>query len=165
MNDPFATDFTPPQPQGFAWEPNNSSNSNKKENTNMQHTSEGKVVVTLKGGRDFDAPWIVIHADDTEDALKQLSDEKMGELISRTKEVGALFAGGNQSAPQAALQQSNGAQRGKPFGATMHPQGETRSCAHGQMTYRTGFSKNGRPYEGFFCPERDRSQQCPAIWL
>lgn len=172
MTDPFATDFTPPQPQGFAWEPGNNvptnnETSNTKENTNMQSASEGKVVVTLKGGRDFDAPWIVVHADDAQDALNQLQDQNMQALIERTKAVAGFFAGGGQSTPQAApqSQQSNVGQRGKPAGASMHPQGETRQCAHGQMTYRSGINKNGKPYEAFFCPERDRAQQCPAVWL
>lgn len=172
MPDPFATDFTPAQPQGFAWEPGNNAptnneTSNTKENTNMQNASEGKVVVTLKGGRDFDAPWIVIHANDVTEANDQLRDPALGDLIRNTKEVAKFFAGGGQSTPQAAprSQQSNVGQRGKPAGASMHPQGETRQCAHGQMTYRSGWNKNGKPYEGFFCPERDRAQQCPAVWL
>lgn len=172
MNDPFSTDFTPAQPQGFAWEPGNNAptnneTSNTKENTNMQNASEGKVVVTLKGGRDFDAPWIVIHANDVADANDHLRDAALGELIRNTQEVAKFFAGGGQNTPQAAPQrpQNNGGQRGKPAGASMHPQGETRQCAHGQMTYRSGINRNGKPYEAFFCPERDRAQQCPAVWL
>jgi hypothetical protein len=34
----------------------------------VQAESDGKVVLTFKGGRDFDAPWVVIHANGLQEA-------------------------------------------------------------------------------------------------
>ena len=38
-------------------------------------------------------------------------------------------------------------------------------CRHGQMNYKNGTSKTGKPYTGYVCPSDDRAQQCAAIWL
>lgn len=169
MTDPFSDDFVPPQPQGFAWESasneTNSSQDNNVKGTNMQQEHhEGKITVTLKGGRDFDAPWIVIHADDAEDALATLSEPSMRTLIERTREIARVFAGSTQPGPQ----RGNDGQKGRPAGATQPPNGETPTCAHGQMIYRSGISRStGKAYEGYFCPlpyER-RAEQCRAQYL
>lgn len=40
---------------------------------------------------------------------------------------------------------------------------ESPLCAHGHMILKTG-EKNGNPYRGFVCSERDKKQQCSAIW-
>lgn len=43
---------------------------------------------------------------------------------------------------------------------------EVTSCRHGAMLYKTGTSsKTGRPYKGYTCPNKDRSDQCDPIWL
>lgn len=39
-----------------------------------------------------------------------------------------------------------------------------RNCAHGVMTYREGMGAKG-PWKGYFCPERDKNQQCKPQWL
>ena len=38
------------------------------------------------------------------------------------------------------------------------------SCNHGMMTLKEG-SKNGKPYKGYTCPEKDQANQCPARWM
>ena len=39
--------------------------------------------------------------------------------------------------------------------------GPGKSCRHGAMTWREGVSKSsGKPYKGWFCPSRDRNDQC-----
>lgn len=38
------------------------------------------------------------------------------------------------------------------------------SCAHGSMTLKEGM-KDGKPYKGYTCPEKDRANQCPARWM
>ena len=41
---------------------------------------------------------------------------------------------------------------------------ESPICAHGHMIFRTGKSKNGDEYGGWFCPEKARDKQCPPVW-
>jgi len=39
-------------------------------------------------------------------------------------------------------------------------------CQHDFMIHKTGVSaKNGKPYEGYTCPSKNRAEQCPPIWL
>jgi len=39
-------------------------------------------------------------------------------------------------------------------------------CQHDFMIHKTGVSsKNGKPYEGYTCPSKNRADQCPPIWL
>jgi hypothetical protein len=39
-------------------------------------------------------------------------------------------------------------------------------CIHDFMIYKSGISpKNGKPYEGYTCPSKNRAEQCPPIWL
>ena len=40
---------------------------------------------------------------------------------------------------------------------------ESPLCAHGHMILKQG-EKNGNPYRGYVCSERDKKQQCSAIW-
>lgn len=37
-------------------------------------------------------------------------------------------------------------------------------CAHGMMTLKEG-TKDGKPYKGYTCPEKDRESQCGARWM
>lgn len=38
-----------------------------------------------------------------------------------------------------------------------------RNCVHGAMAYREGMGAKG-PWKGYFCPEKDKSQQCKPVW-
>jgi hypothetical protein len=39
-------------------------------------------------------------------------------------------------------------------------------CMHDFMIHKSGISpKNGKPYEGYTCPSKNRAEQCPPIWL
>lgn len=124
-------------------------------------SNEGKVVVTLKGGTGYDAPWIVIHANDASDAVAQM-DGKLAELATHTAKVAKFFQG--QVGPAA----SGGAQRqqpGKPAGATQAPGGQSKSCTHGEMTFRSGMGQKG-PWKGFFCPTpKDTPGQCKPEFI
>lgn len=45
------------------------------------------------------------------------------------------------------------------------PTGGT-SCRHGAMGWKEGVSeKTGKPFSGWVCQEKNRDQQCKAIWL
>lgn len=126
-------------------------------------SGDGKVVVTLKGGSGFDAPWIVIHADSVQDALRQF-DEDLASLMERAQQAASKFSSlSTKPAPQQApSQRPNTA---PPAGATQAPAGQTETCAHGEMIFRSGISKAGKPYKMFACPERDRNAQCPPVWV
>jgi len=40
------------------------------------------------------------------------------------------------------------------------------SCRHGSMGWKEGVSeKTGKPFSGWVCQEKNREQQCKAIWL
>jgi len=58
-------------------------------------TSDGKVVLTFKGGTGFDAPWIVVHATDLDDALRYVTDDatKVIDLMTRVQQAGKHFSG------------------------------------------------------------------------
>jgi hypothetical protein len=50
---------------------------------------DGKVVLTFKGGRDFDAPWIVIHA--TSNRLEPSANEDIGEVADELDPIPIRF--------------------------------------------------------------------------
>lgn len=131
--------------------------------------SDGKVVLTFKGGSGFDAPWIVVHATDLDDALGYLDADnapKFMDLMTRVQNAGQHFAALGGSAPKAPS--GGGQQRphsNAPQAAQEAPNGEKRWCAHGEMLFKTDVSKKtGKPYSGWFCTERNRDQQCEAQW-
>ncbi|QFP95531.1 hypothetical protein SEA_GAUGELDP_48 [Mycobacterium phage GaugeLDP] len=129
--------------------------------------ADGKVVLTFKGGRDFDAPWIVIHAASLEDAYEQLTTkgDLLGKVMERTANAGAHFSGGSKPAAKPA--QSGGGQQRQskaPQQAQEAPGGEKRYCEHGEMEFKSGVSKAGNAYQLFSCTA-PRSEQCPAQYL
>ena len=129
--------------------------------------TSGEVVVTLKGGRDYDAPWIVLHAP-TVAAANALMTSELADLMNRVKNAAATFsgasAGGAPAQPQAQQTQAP-AQRQAPPGAKEAPNGEERYCQHGKMEFKSGTAKaTGKPYELFSCTA-PRESQCPAQFL
>lgn len=132
--------------------------------------SEGKIVVTLKGGRDYDEPWVVLHCDDLDDALAQTTDrQKLGDLLKAAQEASKAFrdfrptedTGARASAPQNG---SQGRSQGKPAQATAHPQGRQEFCQHGEMEFKTGLGKNGKMWGAFDC--KVDAKGCPKgrVW-
>ena len=162
--DPFADDVDiQTQPINDVW-----NTEEKKENKSMNEiTNNAKLTVTLKGGAGYDAPWIVIYADDAADALTQLRDPNIVELMDVVKKAGAHFSGGEatKAASQKPPAQTAQLRPGQPQGSTQPSNGENRYCSHGEMTYREGVSKAGKPYRAFFCPSRDRNDQCAPQWV
>lgn len=149
--------------------------------------AEGKIVATLKAGRDFDAPWITIGAD---------TPEELAVLVDRAGQAGlgtavATAARGFQStytvggampvtqvgyeqtpAPVAVQTAPVGPTAGPPVQAQAAaavpaptvPQGEQKFCPHGARTLYNG-TKNGRAYTAFFCPlPKGHPDQCQPIW-
>lgn len=174
MNDPFANDpfasvedeaQQAPTTDHWNEEPPVTSNPTS---INVTANTEGKVVVTLKGGKDFSDPWLVFHCSNIEDAIEQLRHDKVKELITLTKNAGQFFAGQGRPAQS---QQRGGDQQaprtqGRPQGATEPPGGQAKECRHGEMIWKTGFNEEkGRAWKAFMCPSRDRSDRCDPIWV
>lgn len=174
MNDPFANDpFASVEDEAQQAPTTDHWNeeqpvTNTPATVNVTANTEGKVVVTLKGGKDFSDPWLVFHCADIEDALEQLRHDKVKELITLTKNAGQYFAGQGQPAQS---QQRGGDQQaprtqGRPQGATEAPGGQAKECRHGEMIWKTGFNEaKGRAWKAFMCPSRDRSDRCDPIWV
>lgn len=96
--------------------------------------SDGKVVVTLKGGAGFDDPWIVIHADSVEDANAQLNADLVT-LMDRTQSAAALFRGKAPAKPASSNAAQRPARQDPPDGAPEKPGDD--------WVYRTGVTKSG----------------------
>lgn len=124
----------------------------KKENTSMTADSQNKIVVTLKGGAGYDAPWVVVHADDSAEALAILNDPSTKELLETTKKAGAHFAGTSQA---------KGGRQGQPSGSAQAPAGAPTPPAG--YVYKSGMGKNGRMWYAFM--GANRSDNLDPIWL
>lgn len=131
--------------------------------------SEGKIVSTFKGGRDYDAPWVVVHADSVTESLSVINDKDFAELLTRVQAAAQYFAGQAPASPTAPAQNSsqNGSQartQGKPAAATEGPWG-VQTCPHGTMTFRSGMGDNG-VWQGYFCPApRNSSDKCKTKYV
>lgn len=116
---------------------------------NLLPVDEGKVVLTFKGGTGFDAPWIVIHAKDLNDAEEQISGDnaaRLARIMERAQVAGQHFAklgGGRetQAAPQ---------RQAAPAAAQQPPAGSPPSPGEGWV-YKSG-NKNGRSWQGWMPP-------------
>lgn len=133
-------------------------------------SSEGKVVLTFKGGTGYDAPWIVIHAKDLDDARGQVSGDNaavLADIMEKTQQAGRHFASLStpKTAAKASVSPAPASPSAPPAGAQEAPGGEKRYCSHGEMRFRSAVSKAGKPYKGFFCAETDRDSQCQAQFL
>lgn len=121
-------------------------------------SAESKIVVTIKGGRDFDEPWIVVHADDLDDALKQTTDKaKLGDLMKAAQEASKAFRdfrptedkGAVASAPQGGSQSRS---QGKPDSAEDGPLGP-QYCTHGKKKFWSKFDdQKNQMVQIYFCP-------------
>ena len=38
-------------------------------------------------------------------------------------------------------------------------------CEHGERIFREGTSKEGKPWRAWFCPSKDRANQCKPEWV
>ncbi len=119
-----------------------------------------RVRITLKGGTDYDSPWVTIDGVNVPDALNQITGanaEPLKDLLDQAAKVGSYFSSKSTSTAASGAQST---QRGKPAAATEAPNGEERFCKHGQMTWKSGTSAKGNAYKGFFCSATSRSEQC-----
>lgn len=134
---------------------------------NTAEGAEGKITVTLKAGRDFDAPWVVIHGLNAADVLTTMSDPDFPNLLTWTTKAAQKFgegwnpSSGGQNTGQRAAPAQNRSQ-GQPPAATQHPKGERKFCEHGEKKFASGISqKNNKPWYAFDCPTND----CPREFV
>lgn len=153
--DEAQAEFNPP------WELGNETDVNltdtKEEKVIIVGSGEGKVVGTIKGGRDYDEPWIVFHCDDLQELVDNLTNrELLGQAMDAAQQASKKFRdlrptedrGTTGSASQ------NGSQarsQGRPAAATQGPWGEQR-CTHGVMAFKSGMGDDNQVWQGYFCP-------------
>lgn len=155
-NDPFAAMEEEARQDSPATEPETKKKKTttaKKENKNVAAENDGKIVVTLKGGKGYEAPWIVIHAGTVEEANEHLNDEALADLIKQTQKVAEFFNGGANT-------QAANAPKGQPQAATQAPNGQEPPEGY---EFRSGVGKNGRPWKAFM--PIDRKSGLDPIWL
>ena len=119
---------------------------------NASTGTDPKIVLTFKEGTGFDSSWIVVHANNVDDA-DALLDQKFADLMAKTKKVAAHFRGG--SAPS-----SGGApaSNGRPAGATEAPSWAPPK-PFDDFVYKTGVSaKNGKTWHAWMPPEKGDSR-------
>ncbi|MBG6140247.1 hypothetical protein ACFQ29_01410 [Longispora fulva] len=128
--------------------------------TDSASNGNGKIVITLKAGADFAAPWIVIHADNASDADATLTGIFNGGLHEKVTRAGAMLAAtrpaaAGNSAPPAR-------QAAAPAPASLPPGVAAEYCEHGERIFKSGVSKSsGKPYKMLACPQNT----CAPAWL
>lgn len=111
--------------------------------------ADGKISITLKGGKGYDAPWIVVSGDtvaEVEQSMLELGESRLIELTKLGSEalIGAVGAG---AAPQGGGVQA----------ASDRPAG-----VGADWTLREGTGKNGKPWKGWFPP---RGSTEKPVWV
>ncbi|WP_371784654.1 hypothetical protein [Streptosporangium subroseum] len=165
--DPWATEAPAPvapadEAQADVQPTNTTTTAPNKENTiTVNNSSEAKVTTTIKYGSGFDAPWTVFHSDTVADALNTLNNEAKA-LLELTAKV-AKFAKSLDSGVVAKAAAASGGQASQS--ADTPPGQQGKSCAHGEMTYRTGNGAKGA-WAGHFCSlQKGDPDQCKPIFI
>ncbi|AJD82468.1 hypothetical protein SHEEN_50 [Mycobacterium phage Sheen] len=131
--------------------------------------SEGKVVLTLKGGAGFDDPWIVIHANDLQDANDQVSGENADLLVDTMTKLQAAakkfveLGGGKKSVSSGG--NGGGGQRGRgnaPRQAQEPPADAPPKPGEGWV-YKSGTSARG-PWQAWMPPQHLKDTEKP-VWF
>lgn len=98
---------------------------------------------------------------ETVDELNAIFDEVLAsETLDKAISVASLLCGMDnvQNAGNEPAVRSVPTQNDEPTNVST-----IKTCSHGKRTYRSG-EKNGKAWAGWFCPERNRSAQCDAVW-
>ena len=126
------------------------------------------VVVTSKAGTGFDAPWIVLHAVDIQDAINQFNSDEYTELMDlaarKSKEFAKAFGGSAGTSKPAASSGGWGAKKLAAKQSVSEPDEEGPECDHGVRNWVTGRSAKG-PWQAWMCPaEKNDRSKCDPIW-
>lgn len=111
--------------------------------------ADGKISITLKGGKGYDAPWIVVSGDsvaEVEQSMLELGESRLIELTKLGSEalVSAVGVGG------AAQGGGTPVEADRPAGVGA------------DWTLREGTGKNGKPWKGWFPP---RGSTEKPVWV
>ena len=150
--------------------------------------------VTMKAGTGYDAPWVVVRADNALELHARLDAVRPGfPVISEVAaELAAIYTAAKDlgatevpnppvaapatvitAAPQQAwaapapaqAQQSWVVPPQTPSTTAPAPVAGGKTCIHGAMSFKSG-AKNGKPWSGFFCPTPKGTQgQCDPVWV
>lgn len=132
--------------------------------------------LSLKGHSGFDAPLLVMRGKSITHLADQFENTDGAELARLMRNASRAAKYFTEQFPDQGAQKGGGGNRGggnsgggqrsgQPQASQEAPNGEKRFCAHGEMRFKSDVSKAGKPYKGFFCTSRDRSDQCDAQFL
>ena len=111
--------------------------------------ADGKISITLKGGKGYDAPWIVVSGDtvaEVEQTMLQLGESRLIELT----DLGS-------KALRGAVDEAPGGSPQSPTHGGGRPPG-----VGADWTLREGTGKNGKPWKGWFPP---RGSTEKPVWI
>lgn len=133
------------------------------------------ITVTLKAGKGFDAPWIVVRGSSVEEVREVLEDPGLGGLMKRTSEVATYFqdrytpgsgsdsaSRGSGSSGRSSYREGGSGRSTSRAAAREDPPGwapEPPECDHGERVFATGEGKNGTWY-AWDCPEKGTDDAC-----
>lgn len=138
---------------------------------------EAAITLTFKAGAGYDAPWVVIRADDPEQAINNLEALGQTGLLAKVAETAtelhavynvAAGLGGKaekvEGTQQKAAWSGRSGSRQQTQDAPTEDKAPTPQCQHGQRVYRTG-TKNGKKWEAWFCPLPRNQGACAPEWV
>lgn len=138
--------------------------------------SDAPITVTLKAGAGYEAPWIVVRADDPEQAVKRLEALGQSALLAKTAEVAVELHGVYNAASGLGgkVERVEGTREKASWGhsgsrqqtqdAPTEDKAPAPQCQHGQRVYRSG-TKNGKKWEAWFCPLPRNQGACAPEWV
>lgn len=133
------------------------------DSVSVQHSTDG-VSATFKFAGAYSDPWVVVKGSDPADVLAKVNTREFKDLMDRVQQIAGMYgaSGGKGSPPAGGGQRQQ--QSRAPQQAQEAPNGEKRYCDHGEMVFKSGVSKAGKPYKLFSCTA-PRDQQCKAEFL
>lgn len=132
------------------------------------------LTATIKAGAGYDAPWIVVRADNPQQLAERLNAvaNLTGPLVAAAQVLQGEWSGqqaqpnpgsqnfGNQNQGGGWGGNSGGNQNSNQGGGTPEPPGRP-NCAHGPMEWKSGNRKaDNKPYAFWTCTSSDRNNQC-----
>lgn len=118
--------------------------------------TDGKVVMTFKGGAGYDAPWVVIHAAGLQEAHDFVTGDNaslLADVMTRVQSAGRHFASLSPAKPAGAPAPSRAPQAAQeaPEWAPDKP--------YDDFVYKSGIGKNGKTWHAWMPPTRQDSRE------
>jgi hypothetical protein len=117
------------------------------------------ITITLKGGKDFSDPWIVLRGSNPQQVTDMLRN--LGELPQAVVEASEFFHATNNAAPVLPQQQAPSGwgnsqpQQAAPAqqGATLHPEGkQCNACGQVLQFKQVNRKSDGKTFKFWSCP-------------